>query len=286
MQTPQPTPWGALELGWPFRVIFKRGEGMGALYPPLIGQWLNADRTQEWGTALDEKATFNRGWFPERDWAVRQHPWTLPAAGRMYPSVLKGGSGLTPETPTRCRGVGMSHLRVECWQNRWAAVARGQSQVTVPIQVNSYCYPGALKFRGGNGWNSPSLCGLRMFLKDAQQSPASFPSRCFSPQLFPHFEAQGDREAGRCYDITRKSGLKDCLRTSKDAPRLGMGLCYSQIPVPSPNCHPWNSFKGNGWTWIQLHKLIYKAELTHVCKALWAIWIDFLNCLPKVLPHP
>lgn len=164
--------------------------------------------------------------------------------------------------------------------------ARGQRQVTVPIQVNSYCYPGALKFRGGNGWNSPSLCGLRMFWKDAEQSPASFPSRCFSPQLFPHFEAQGDREAGRCYDITRKSGLKDCLKTSKGAPRLGMGLCYWQIPVASPNCHPWNSFKGNGWTWIQLHKLIYKAELTPVCKALWATWIDFLNCLPKVLPHP
>ena len=67
--------------------------------------------------------------------------------------------------------------------------------------------------------------GLRMFLKEAQPPPPSLSFEVFPPQLFPHYEAPRDREAGSCYDKTGKPGLKT-QEPSQDlqrCPKVGDG---------------------------------------------------------------
>lgn len=156
---------------------------------------------------------------PSSNWTEHQHQWALPAASRVYPSSQKQGFWAETEPPTAACGATLE----------WSARKIATEPCDHPHASKFYCYPRSPEVQGGsNDWNSPSLCGLRMFLKEAQPPPCS-PVLWGVSTVVSHFEAPRDRGRKLLWIKPRKPDLrvKNCLRTSKDAPWLGMGLCNS-----------------------------------------------------------
>lgn len=75
------SPWAALDLGWPYRVVLPWEKGPWPWYLSLLtSQLLDADCPWVGGVTLSEFTFFSHGQFPGRDAAFSSHLTSFPTS--------------------------------------------------------------------------------------------------------------------------------------------------------------------------------------------------------------